>query len=624
MLKFIVSLTRQQKSLILLGVDLTVVPLALLFAFALQSLPTNAFETLLMAGPIIGYLVFAAAIISWQLGLPHIQLNAYEGRSVEITGCYAVVVAFVAAILFWVAGTALPAGTYVMFGISLFLFSVAAKVLMYHFVVGVYRRSQPRCRVLIYGAGTTGTQLASALRTHETIDPVAFVDDNSSLQGVMLTGLPVYPPARIGQLVVDRRVDRVLLAMPSLSQPKQSQIARHLQQMGLEVQAFPSFAQLIGEEELIDKLTPVASHSFLGRAANDIALEDAANSYRDRSVLVTGAGGSIGSELCRQVLSCRPKKLVLLEVSELALYTVDKELRVLMEGTDIELVSVLGSVTDPRHVRKILNEQEIEVVLHAAAYKHVPLVEANPLPGLANNVFGTLTLAREAAQLGVERFILVSSDKAVRPTNIMGASKRLAELVVQDLATRNHNTVFTMVRFGNVLGSSGSVVPLFQEQISRGGPVTVTDKRVKRYFMTIKEAVQLVLTAGAEARGGEVFVLDMGELVPIIQLARQVIEANGYEVRDSDNPEGDIEIQEIGLRHGEKLEEELSSSGDLIGTRHRKIFNVQEMPLSEIEVASMLRNMKLAIASMDEEAARVVVQRWVEGFHESEADRRTP
>ena len=322
----------------------------------------------------------------------------------------------------------------------------------------------------------------------------------------------------------------------------------------------------------MDKLTPIAPQNFLSRAVHNVTLEADCDSYAGRAVLISGAGGSIGSELCRQVLACRPAKLVLYELSELALYSVHQELEQLAEGTGVDVVPVLGSVTDPRQVRKVLTDHAVQVVLHAAAYKHVPLVEANPLAGLANNVFGTQTLAREAAVLGVERFILISSDKAVRPTNVMGASKRLAELVVQDLATRYGDTIFAMVRFGNVLGSSGSVVPLFQDQISRGGPVTVTDIRVKRYFMTISEAVQLVLKAGSEARGGEVFVLDMGEPVPIMQLARQVIQRAGYTVRDAENPDGDIEIEVIGLRPGEKLEEELTLSQDLIGTRHHKIF----------------------------------------------------
>ncbi|MDX2485128.1 MAG: polysaccharide biosynthesis protein, partial [Pseudodonghicola sp.] len=313
---------------------------------------------------------------------------------------------------------------------------------------------------------------------------------------------------------------------------------------------------------------------------------------------------------------------VLYELSELALYTVHQELTHLTEGMGVEIVPVLGSVTDSRQVRRVLADHRVQVVLHAAAYKHVPLVEANPLPGLANNVLGTRTLAREAAAAGVERFILISSDKAVRPTNVMGASKRMAELVVQDLATRHSETVFTMVRFGNVLGSSGSVVPLFQDQVSRGGPVTVTDVRVKRFFMTIREAVQLVLKAGAVAQGGEVFVLDMGKPVPILQLARQVIESAGYSVRDEVNPDGDIDIEIIGLRPGEKLEEELTLNDDLIGTRYQKIFCTHEKHLSEIEVASLLRGLRQALASGDEGAARALIARWVEGYGENGAGRK--
>jgi FlaA1/EpsC-like NDP-sugar epimerase len=498
---------------------------------------------------------------------------------------------------------------------------VAGRAALYQVVTAIYRRAEPRCRVLIYGAGTTGTQLASALRTHEEIDPVAFVDDNISLQGMTLKGLPVFPPARIAELVTQRQIDRVLLAMPSLNQPKQAQIARRLQKMKLEVQALPSFSQLIGKEALIDKLTPVAPQNFLGRKSRTHGLDGACESYATRTVLITGAGGSIGSELCRQVLACRPVRLVLYELSELALYTVHQELTQLTDGSQIELVPVLGSVTDTRQVRQVLAEHDVQVVLHAAAYKHVPLVEANPLVGLENNVFGTQVLAKEAADAGVERFILISSDKAVRPTNVMGASKRLAELVVQDLATRHPKTVFTIVRFGNVLGSSGSVVPLFQDQISRGGPVTVTDPNVKRFFMTIREAVQLVLTAGAEARDKEIFVLDMGEPVPILHLARQVIESAGYSVRDEDNPDGDIEIEIIGLRPGEKIEEELTLSENLIGTRYPKIFCVREDHLSEIEVAAALRSLRHALVDGDEVAARALINRWVEGYRPSGAER---
>lgn len=623
MFNFISLLNRKQKSYIFLAGDLLLIPVALLFTYTVQALPTSPIETLVQSLPILPYLFLVAGGLSMWLGIPYIQLNAYERHAVGLTAIFSLFLAGTSAVLTGFSGLPLPPGTHVMFGIIYFLISVTSRVVLFQVVTAIYRRAKPRRQVLIYGAGTTGTQLASALRNHESIDPVAFVDDNASLQGMTLSGLPVFPPARLAELVQARSVKRVLLAMPSLSQPKQAQIARRLQKMGMEVQALPSFAQLIGEEALIDKLTPVPPQNFLGRASCDVTLGDACDSYVGRTVLVSGAGGSIGSELCRQVLSCNPKRLVLYELSELALYTVHQELTQLTEGTKIDIIPVLGSVTDPRQVRQVLSNHNVQVVLHAAAYKHVPLVESNPLAGLANNVFGTQTLAREAAEIGVERFILVSSDKAVRPTNVMGASKRLAELVLQDLSTRHTNTVFTMVRFGNVLGSSGSVVPLFQDQISRGGPVTVTDARVKRFFMTIREAVQLVLKAGADAKGGEVFVLDMGKPVPIIQLARQVIESAGYTVRDDDHPEGDIAIEIIGLRPGEKIEEELTLSNDLIGTRYQKIFCAREEYLSEIEVAAVLRGLRQALAASDETAALAVIERWVEGYTQSEVGRKT-
>ncbi|MGR3621490.1 polysaccharide biosynthesis protein [Pseudophaeobacter sp.] len=623
MFNLISALSRKQKSYIFLAIDLALVPLSLLFTLILQPRPETAVATLSTLLPVLPYVLLAMALASLRLGLPMVQLNAYERHAVGLTALVASFTASVLALLTAGFGPHLSPGTYVVFAISLILFMMAIRALMHQVVLIIYRRASPRCRVLIYGAGTTGTQLAQALKSHDGIDPVAFVDDNSSLQGMTLVGLPVFAPTGIQELMSSRQINRVLLAMPSQSQPRQAQIIQRLQALQLEVQALPSFAQLIGEEALVDKLAPVAPQSFLGRAARTLPLNEAASSYADRVVLISGAGGSIGSELCRQVLTCRPQKLVLFELSELALYTVHQELLQLARGSDVEIVPVLGSVTDPRQVRMVLASQGVQVVLHAAAYKHVPLVEANPLPGLANNVFGTQTLAAASLSAGVERFILISSDKAVRPTNVMGASKRLAELVLQDQALRSGQTIFTMVRFGNVLGSSGSVVPLFQDQISRGGPVTVTDPQVRRYFMTISEAVQLVLQAGAEAQGGEVFVLDMGEPVSILQLARQVIESAGHSVRDADNPEGDIAIDIIGLRPGEKLEEELSLTGELITTRHPKIFCTRESVLSEIEVAGALRGLRQAVAAGDEAAARQGLQRWVEGYGSQDTTRKS-
>ena len=478
------------------------------------------------------------------------------------------------ALLSYMIGLPLSIETHIVFGFSFFVFSVISRAVLLQVVLAIYRSSPHRCRVLIYGAGTTGMQLVSALRGHEEIEAVAFVDDNSALHGLTVSRLQVYTPMQIPELIEDKQVDRVVLAVPSLSPPKQAQIARKLQGLGIEVQTLPSFSQLIGEEELINKLTTLSPNSFLGRDEVAEALGENRNAYRNRSVLISGAGGSIGSELCR-------------------------------------------------HVRKILQGHKVDVILHAAAYKHVPLVESNPLAGLANNVLGTHTIAVEADGAGVQRFILVSSDKAVRPTNVMGASKRLAELVIQDLASRvphGSSPIYSIVRFGNVLGSSGSVIPLFQEQVRRGGPLTVTHRDVKRYFMTVQEAVNLVLQAGAKAKGGEVFVLDMGKPVLIHQLARQVIETAGYTVRDDKNPDGDIEIEFTGLRPGEKMSEELPLSGMLIGSGHKKIFFAKEDKLSEIEVAVALRALRRALANGDEDAARDVALRWVEDFGRSLQD----
>ncbi|XDA98070.1 nucleoside-diphosphate sugar epimerase/dehydratase [Sulfitobacter sp. LCG007] len=616
MLSLVKSLTSGQKRAIFLAVDALLVPLSLAFAFAVQSLPGGLMANIRGYVPILPYMLAALVGLSYWLGVCRVQLKYYETHAMGQTAVLSAMLVGMSALLSAVAGLGYPLGFHIVFGISFFLFSVISRGVMLQMLLTVYRRSPKRCRVLIYGAGTTGLQLASALRSHETIEPVAFADDNSAFWGARLARLPVYPPVRIAEVVAEKKIDRVLVAIPSLSQPKQAQFVRRLSKLGIEVQVLPSFAQLIGEEALVDKLKSVKAHKFLGRAeVREHSMSDM-NCYANRVIMVSGAGGSIGSELCRQVLECRPTKIVLYELSEFALYGIDMEMRQLIEDTGIEVVSVLGSITDARHVRKVMQDHGVQVVLHAAAYKHVPLVEANPLSGLVNNVIGTQTLATQAAKAGVERFILISSDKAVRPTNVMGASKRLAELVIQDLARRvpeGEWPVFTMVRFGNVLGSSGSVIPLFQDQLSRGGPITVTDPNVKRYFMTVQEAVKLVLQAGSMARGGEVFVLDMGKPVSILHLARQVIENAGYTVRDAANPEGDIEIRITGLRPGEKLYEELSLSGELYGTRHPKIFSTREEGLSEIEIATALRNLREAFVASDEDMARQVVTRWVEG-----------
>lgn len=616
MLRLLTRLPRVAKQFAILALDVVLVPVAIIGALALQLNSLALRQVIADTWMAVALLMLLAGLLAFVMSLHRVQLKAYEQKAMTKTAMHALLMGMATAALDDLAGFGTPTATFVNFVLIYFLLCVGARLAVLQLLVSVYRRGQNVTRVLIYGAGRTGQQLAAALRTDDRIVAVAFIDDNPALQSSMVAGLYVHPPVAIGSLVSDRLVSRVLLAMPSAPRERIAQLSRRLEDMGLDVQALPSFAQLAGSgDALVRQLAPVMPDRFLGRAPLDREMPGGTDTYEGRTVLVTGAGGSIGSELCRQLLASRPKKLVLFEISELALYTIDLELRALAERTGVEVVAALGSVSDGPLVRRLLADHGIEIVIHAAAYKHVPIVERNAIAGFANNVIGTQTLAVAAAEAGVRRFILISSDKAVRPKNMMGASKRMAEFVIQDLASRAGpgGTIFSMVRFGNVMGSSGSVIPLFQDQIARGGPVTLTHREVTRFFMTIPEAARLVLVAGSFARGGDVFVLDMGDPIPIYDLARQMIEAQGYRVKDNDNPHGDIEIVLTGLRPGEKLHEELLIGEGQLTTPHPKILQAREGHLSQIEVAACLKALRTALAEADDEALRAVVARWVEG-----------
>lgn len=478
--------------------------------------------------------------------------------------------------------------------------------------------TEGRLPVLIYGAGQTGQQLAAALLRDDRLRPVAFADDEPRLRGIIVSGLRVHGPEEIEALVARHGIGRIILAMPSASEAARTRLTRRLAATGCEVHALPSFADLVTGRAI----TPYESHpidptTLLGRDALENELPGVTDAYAGRRVLVTGAGGSIGSELCRQIATCAPKTLILLDHGEHALFQIERELRDL--APEVEIVPILGSVCEPALVSVLMQAKKIDVVLHAAAYKHVPMVESNAIEGMRNNVIGTRTVASAALDAGVERFILVSTDKAVRPTSVMGASKRFAEMIVQDLATRATRTRFSMVRFGNVLGSSGSVIPTFSEQIARGGPVTLTHPDVTRYFMTIPEAVRLVLLAGTIARGGDVFVLDMGEPIRVRDIALRMIEASGLTLRDAANPDGDIEIAVTGLRPGEKLHEELLIGSDMLTTPHPRILRAQEGHLSEIELAKALRSLSEAIETRDVALLRTILAQWIEQAPEGEA-----
>ncbi|MEI4232880.1 polysaccharide biosynthesis protein [Roseovarius sp. D22-M7] len=476
----------------------------------------------------------------------------------------------------------------------------------------------PRTHVLIYGAGQTGQQLAAALASDDRVRPVALVDDDPRLHGRTIAGLRVHAADDIDTLVAGHRIRRIVLAMPGATKGRRERVARDLQGTGCEIHALPSFADLVtsNARTLFEK-RPVDPATLLGREAVEGDLPGITGIYTGRRILVTGAGGSIGSELCRQLACCDPETLILMDHGEHVLFEIERELRTL--HPDLDIIPILGSVCDAALVNVLMSAKKIDVVLHAAAYKHVPLVESNAIEGMRNNVIGTRTVANAAREAGVERFILVSTDKAVRPTSVMGASKRFAEMIVQDLATRSQYTRFSMVRFGNVLGSSGSVIPTFADQIARGGPVTLTDPEVTRYFMTIPEAVRLVLLAGTFARDGDVFVLDMGTPVKIRDIARRMIEASGYSLRDADNPDGDIAIEITGLRPGEKLHEELLIGSDMLTTPHPHILRAQEGHLSEIELAKALRSLSEAIETRDVALLRSILAQWMENSDADEA-----
>lgn len=452
--------------------------------------------------------------------------------------------------------------------------------------------AKPRSRVLIYGAGSSGRQLAAAISDSRESHVVGFIDDDRSIQGTRINGLCVYSADNLATLIASKDVDDILLALPSASRQRRNEIIQDLRSLSVSVRTLPGLMDLAHGRVEASDLRELTIEDLLSRDPVDPDIDVVRKKVAGKTVLVTGAGGSIGSELCRQILAAEPARILLLEQSEFALYAIDRNLG---EVSQIEIVPLLGSITDAFRVAQIMEAWRPDIVFHAAAYKHVPLVEHNPLEGLRNNVIGTRLVAELATKFGVKDFVLVSTDKAVRPTNIMGATKRLAELILQGLAAEKTGTRFSMVRFGNVLGSSGSVVPLFREQIRRGGPITITHRDITRYFMTIPEAAQLVVQASAMASGGEVFVLDMGEPVRIADLARNMVELCGLTVRSPANPHGDIEIVTIGMRPGEKLYEELLIGNDPRTTNHPRIMMASEHHIPWSILEAQLRELEILI-----------------------------
>lgn len=452
-------------------------------------------------------------------------------------------------------------------------------------------------KVAIYGAGKAGTQMAFALVNSKEYKPVAFFDDDPDLQGHFLAGLKVFGPDKFESVLIKKGIDEIILAIPSAARSRRKEIIEGLRSYDVSLKTVPGVAELVNGSVTVSDLREVGIEDLLGRDSIPPNEELLRKCVFSKKVLITGAGGSIGTELCRQIAKQAPSLLVLLDNSEFALYCIEKEMR--MHFPQIKIKAILADVCNEKCIRKVFVETQIDTVYHAAAYKHVPLVEENPGIGITNNAIGTLRTASLAQEFDVSHFVLISTDKAVRPTNVMGASKRLAELILQAHAESSSGTVFSMVRFGNVLGSSGSVVPLFKEQIKKGGPITVTHPDVIRYFMTIPEAAQLVIQAGAMAKGGEVFVLDMGEPVRIVELARRMVELSGLTVKDAANPKGDIEITFSGLRPGEKLFEELLIGADAEKTTHPSILKAKEYSLAKNAVYESISRLEVVCEKGD-------------------------
>ena len=469
-----------------------------------------------------------------------------------------------------------------------------------------------RKNVLIYGAGSAGRQLSIALTQSIEYNPVAFIDDNSDMHRQSINGIIIIPRDDLGRLIKTKNITEVLLAIPSLNRTERNEIINYLEPYSLLVRSLPGVAELAQGKLKIADLRDVSIIDLLGRDSVVANSELLGQNITNKVVMVTGAGGSIGSELSRQILALKPHVLVLFDQSEFALYGIHKEL-VNVDMSNVEILPMLGSVTDHKRLNHIMQRFNVNTIYHAAAYKHVPMVESNNGEGVSNNIFGTLTCAQVAIENEVETFVLISTDKAVRPTNTMGATKRVAEMVLQSL-TVELNTRFSMVRFGNVLDSSGSVVPLFREQIKGGGPITVTDPEIQRYFMSIPEAVELVIQAGAMSEGGDVFVLDMGKPVRIVDLARKMISLSGLEIKDKLNPGGDIEITYTGLRPGEKLYEELLIGDNVSVTGNPMIMRAKEEMLAWDDLKLILDGLEKAVDRGDHDKLRQLLIKAVPGF----------
>ncbi len=611
------KLQRRHKQFLVAMFDVFAIEISLYLAVAVKLesfyVPLSQLNYFVIAVPLLALPIF------WRFGLYNAVMR-YIGLRAMVEVVKAVVL-YALMLMAWAAWVEAPpfSSSVVFVHGSLTLLAIGASRAIARRWLSLAQNSNspklPRKRAVIYGAGSAGVQLALALSESREFLPVAFVDDDSKLHHKQIAGLTVYARQDLGDLVYSERASEVLLALPSSSRSERNNIISALEHLPVQVRTLPGVAHLAEGKVKTSDLRDVDIEDLLGRDPVPPKVELLEANIKNKAVMVTGAGGSIGSELCRQILAQKPKLLVLYELNEFALYNIEQDLLTIAPSARDEVMPILGSVTDATKLALVLKRFEIQTVFHAAAYKHVPMVEKNPCAGAFNNILGTWHTATAAQQNCVETFVLISTDKAVRPTNTMGTTKRVAELVLQALNQVTSNpTRFVMVRFGNVLGSSGSVLPVFKEQIKNGGPVTVTDPRIIRYFMTIPEAAQLVIQAGAMGKGGDVFVLDMGEPVRILDLAHRMIHLSGLSVRDEANPSGDIEIVFSGLRPGEKLFEELLIGDNVTPTDHPKILRANEHMLTFDAVKKLCSDVEKACHENDSKALRALLEGTVREF----------
>ena len=614
----VVHMPRQRKRYMMMLLDAICLPLCLWFSYALRlsdwwpEIYMSAHWFLFPFISVVGVFVFATSRI-YRTILRYIGSTAM----LQITKAVVILTLLLMSMGLIVSSPIIPRSVPIIFCLVTLIYVGSTRFFYRHYYHWIFHNILPNETVAIYGAGKAGAQIVATISDSTEYKAVAFLDDDPNLWGSVVQGLRVFSPDDLGYLEVKYNIKRVLLAIPSASSEERRSAIEKLAAKHLKILTVPSLSEIVEGKAQVANLRAVEIEDLLGREPVPPRHDLLDTSIRDQNILVTGAGGSIGSELCRQILLNAPKRLVLFERNEFNLYAISQELteEIDRQGYDIELYSILGSVTDPVRLGMVVSKFDIDTFYHAAAFKHVPLVEQNVFAGIHNNILGTRIACDLSAKHGVKRFVLISTDKAVRPTNVMGATKRVAELIVQTMAASNCGTIFSMVRFGNVLGSSGSVVPLFRRQIAQGGPLTVTHKDITRYFMTINEAALLVIQAGSMAEGGDVFVLDMGKEIKIYEMARQMILLSGLEVRDEAHPDGDVEIVISGLRPAEKIHEELLiGDNNVLQTQHPRIMHAQEDRLDAAELDRYLHLLKEANQTYDVTRAISLLGEMVQGY----------